>query len=94
MFFCEALTGGEVRRGCRKWRKCEERIFWDAADIAEVLQKGGRHRADLLGDLLVGEGGLVLLKQRCGVTIHQPIFPFSPPLDHPVHSPQYRSLNL
>ena len=29
-----------------------------------------------------------------GVTIHRPIFPFSPPLDHPVHSPQYHSLSL
>ena len=28
------------------------------------------------------------------VTIHRPIFPFCPPLDHPVHSPQYRSLSL
>ena len=28
------------------------------------------------------------------VTIHRPIFPFFPPPDHPVHSLQYRSLNL
>ena len=28
------------------------------------------------------------------VTIHQLIFPFPPPLDHPVHSPQYHSLSL
>ena len=28
------------------------------------------------------------------VTIHRPIFPFCPPLDHPVHSLQYRSLSL
>ena len=33
-------------------------------------------------------------RDTMSVTIHQPIFPFSPPLDHPVHSPQYRSLNL
>ena len=28
------------------------------------------------------------------VTIHQPIFPFCPPLDHPVRSPQYHVPSL
>ena len=28
------------------------------------------------------------------VTIHRPIFPFYPPLDHLVHSLQYHSLSL
>ena len=33
-------------------------------------------------------------RDRKSVTIHRPIFPFSPPLDHPVHSPQYHFPDL
>ena len=35
-----------------------------------------------------------LIRNTSSVTIHRPIFPFCPPLDHPVHNPQYCLPNL
>ena len=50
----ETLARDEVWRRSRKWRKGEQGVFWDVADIAKIFKKGGRYQADLLGDLLVG----------------------------------------
>ena len=66
------------------------------ANMIELMQTTHRSLAvgEGQGDLATNGKELIKAWLRLGVTIHQLIFPFCPPLDHPVHSPQYCSLSL
>ena len=52
---CELFAQSEVRQMGWKWRKGEERVFWDVLDVAEFFRKGGGNRSDFLVDLFVLE---------------------------------------
>jgi len=63
----EAQAGREVGRYGREWGKRRQGILGDTPDIAKVLGKRGRYRANLVSDLLVCEGGLVVVRRRHAV---------------------------
>ena len=52
---CEPIARSEVRWMGQKQRKGEERVFWNASDIAKFFRKGGGNRLDFLVDLFVLE---------------------------------------
>ena len=56
MLLCEAFTGCEVRRmHWQRW-KCEERVFRDVTDVAEVFRQGGSDWSDFVSNFLIYEG--------------------------------------
>ena len=59
-FYSLVREGRVFREG-----KSKQRVFMNATDVAKIFGRGGRHRADFLGGLLVCYRGRMVLKRKC-----------------------------